>query len=311
MATTQPTAESMTPEQAINFLYQRNEQLTKQVEDLLQQRNAPVPSAIKRYGLKPPQPDVFKGQSVDLFIFAIEKSFEFYKVDEGQKVSLAITYFRESALRWYQFVEQQRKGSPMTWQEFKVLMVQHFKASNTGAVIRNKLNSLRQLNSVATYNDLFNKLIIELPEVDVDTKIDMYRRGLKTDIHVQVCLSNPRTLEANQTVALNIDNVLSAARFQRRNGQSFQGGFNPNSRYASSQAQSSGSSAVPMELGFTDLEDASEAASTSLNAMKSSSGYQGKRRLDPELYKKYREAGKCFKCGQTGHISKNCNRKNA
>ena len=62
----------------------------------------------------------------------------------------------------------------------------HFESSNTEkTTVRKKLNSLRQLGTVSKYNDLFNSLIIEILEMDEKTKIEMYCRGLKSNIQLQ------------------------------------------------------------------------------------------------------------------------------
>ena len=216
MTNTIPNSESMTQEQAITFLYQRNEQLTKQVEELQKQHYA-VNQSSKPAGLRPPKPDVFKGDSVDLFIFTIEKSFDYYQVHEEQKVSIAVTYFRESALRWYRYIEGQSGGMQYSWNQFKTMMLHYFKASNTETVVRNKLNSLRQQTSVSKYNDLFNNLIIELPQMDERTKIDMYCRGLKPNVHLHVSLANPSKLGDAQTLAMNVDNIFGATMFKKKN----------------------------------------------------------------------------------------------
>ena len=71
---------------------------------------------------------------------------------------------------------------------------------------------------------------------------------------------------------------------------------------------SSNSTAVPMELGYTDEV---EEAHDELNAVNSSSGYQGRKRMDPGKMQELRKQGKCFKCERTGHLARDCQRKNA
>jgi len=118
--------------------------------------------------LKPPKPECFDGKNVGTFLFSLEKIYSFYGIHDEHKVNLAVTYFRGPALRWYRYVESQSKNKSglNDWNLFTGMLKRHFESANTETIIRNKLNSLRQIGSVSKYNDIFNSLIIELLEVD-------------------------------------------------------------------------------------------------------------------------------------------------
>jgi len=305
MSSSTPDQEQVSTEQAIRFLIDQNTRLTQSINELKQsqqtssenQQNNSQTSSLSRYGIKPPKPDVFKGPSVDLFIFSMEKAFDYFRVEEQDKVSIAITYFREAALRWVQYLETTNQVSS-DWNQFKAMMIQHFKASNTETIIRNKLNSLRQQASVNTYNDLFNKLIIELPEIDEKTKLDIYRRGLKPSVQLHVSLSNPNNLIDAQTTAMNVDNIFAATFHKRSTAQ-----FLP--RNNTQTPHNTITTSVPMELGSLDQHQ-----DETIDRANHVSTYQGNRKLSPDLFKRLMEEKKCFKCQRTGHIARNCDRKN-
>lgn len=297
---------NMTQEQVMKMLYERNEQLAKELQALrMEQQQALVHlnNSKKEKGLKPPSPEVFKGHSVDTFLFSVEKAFEFYEIDESRKVTVAVNYFRDSALRWFKFMERRFQVSPPSWQTFKELLIQHFKASNTETVIRNKLNSLRQIGSVVSYNDAFNRLIIELPDIDENTKIDMYCRGLKSQVQLQVRLRSPDSLHIAQTTALNVDHIIGAMNYSK--GKSFPASSRSFNEHPRSTATSSSNNSAPMELGNTEeVEDASEELGNHVSAL--SSRYQGSNRLGQEEIRQLIKEKKCFKCKKTGHIARRC-----
>lgn len=296
---------NITQEQVMKMLYERNEQLAKEIHTLrMEQQQALVHlgNNRKEKELKPPSPEVFKGQSVDTFLFSIEKAFEFYEIDESRKVAVTVNYFRDSALRWYKFMERQFQESPPSWKLFKELLIQHFKASNTETVIRNKLNSLSQIGNVVSYNDAFNRLVIELPDIDENTKIDMYCRGLKPQVQLQVRLRTPDTLSIAQSVALNVDHIIGAMNYGK--GKSFPS----NSRKFTGSSRLPGrssSSSTPMELGSTEESD-DLVGGSELQVAAITSRYQGNNRISEEELQKLIKEKKCFKCKRPGHIARRC-----
>ena len=155
------------------------------------------------------------------------------------------------------------------------------------------MNSLRQLGPVSKYNDLFNSLIIELLDIDEKTKLDIYCRGLKSNIQLQVMLKAPKTLEDAQITALNVDHILNSNNFGfRRNEKS-----NQNHYRNSNSPNSTAHQPMPMDLGNIDNENPTDAQlAEQLHAIS-----QNVRKL-----LNLRAEKKCFKCQKVGHIARNC-----
>jgi len=272
--------------------------------------------------IRPPKPDTFDGRQCETFIYSLEKLFAYHgEQDSERKVALAVTFLRGSALRWYRCAERQdTNGGLRNWNNFTHEMKLFFLASNTETVIRNKLANLKQLGSVNKYNDLYNALIIEIVGMDATTKRDMYIRGLKSTIQLHVALKDPKSLEEAQRLALDIDGILSETGFSQAkrdgngniNNNNMKNGNKKNSnrynnrfnnRYNQSSAQS-----VPMDLSQAqneynqdEYDDEDEATVSSAQ-----SNYKGNRKMSTEQQRQLMREGRCFGCGETGHLVKDC-----
>ena len=272
--------------------------------------------------IRPPKPDTFDGRQCDTFIYSLEKLFEYHgESNSERRVALAVTFLRGSALRWYKCAELQDTSRQLTqWPNFIQALKAFFEASNTETLVRNKLANLKQMTSVAKYNDLFNGLIIEVTDLDPRSKLDMYMRGLKPQVQLHVTLKEPLTLETAQRVALNVDGILVETGFVR-NAQPRENKFKSgnrsnnnrnNNRFNRSSNHSTSSQHVPMELGQAqdeshqdeyEHEDESTVASAQAN-------YKGTNRLSADEQKRLMREGRCFSCGEFGHLSRDCPQRN-
>jgi hypothetical protein len=246
--------------------------------------------------LKPPKPETFTGQHVDTFIFALEKAFQFYHTLPSEQVPTAVMYFRESALRWFKSIEGKYNGTEhlTDWYKFKVLMKKQFEANNTESVVRSKLNSLQQFTTVSKYNDMFNTLIIQILDMDERSKVDMYCRGLKSNVKLHVMLKEPTTLDSAQSAALNIDTIINYSVNSKSNKSSFSS--NRNNNNSSGNHQQSFSSSTPMEIGYTELESDEVAAVQNGKFV----------RLSDSEHQRCMRERLCFRCKSKDHVSRNC-----
>ena len=288
---------------AITSQQERISQLENQIAQMIQSQRTNNATFVS--SLKPPKPEYFEGKNVDTFLFGLEKIFAFHNISNENKVQLAVTYFRGSALRWYRYIESQISNAVVIndWKLFTGMLKKHFESANTETAIRNKLNSLQQLGTVSKYNDLFNSLIIELLEIDEKTKLDMYCRGLKSNIQLQVMLKAPKSLEDAQITALNVDNILNSNNFGFRRNQP--PNHKPNYRNYNSSS-STINRPTPMDLDNIDnghiRDDEKEEQLHAINK----GARKPFKKLSNEEIKKLREEKKCFNCQRIGHIARNC-----
>ena len=52
---------------------------------------------------------------------------------------------------------------------------------------RHKLDKWKQLRDVAYFNEDFQKILLDIPDISIDEQLDRYLRGLKSYIYRDVC----------------------------------------------------------------------------------------------------------------------------
>jgi hypothetical protein len=264
--------------------------------------------------IRPPKPDTFDGRHCDTFIYSLEKLFSYYGESNSQRqVALAVTFLRGSALRWYKCAEQQDTARQLqSWPTFIAHLRAFFEASNTETLVRAKLANLKQMSSVAKYNDLYKSLVIEIVDLDARSKLDLYIRGLKSQVQLHVTLKEPKDLETAQRVALHVDSILVETGFikprdnmQNKNNPRRHNGRN-NNRFGRSY-QSSGGSA-PMELGQAENELQQEQYENEDDSFVASAQttYKGSNRLSAQEQQRLMKEGRCFICQESGHLARHC-----
>lgn len=191
--------------------------------------------------VKMPKPEVFGGgRTVERWVFALEQYFNAVGLQHGaDRVCFAATLLRGAAADWWRRVVVYASHSQQrvfTWDEFKVLIVQHFHSVDGEDFARRKLCSIRQTRSIRNYADRFQKLILQAPSMDEQSRVDMFVAGLKADVRRWVKLQDPCTLMAAVSAAENYQTTLLHDRSVMRT-------YDDLSRDAEDQVE-------PMELGL-------------------------------------------------------------
>lgn len=79
--------------------------------------------------------------------------------DDATKLNFSIMNLKGRAQKWMKSLAVLKK-KPQTWIEFKTAIVAQYQDSNVSYTARLRLDRLRQLGSVANYNEIFLDILV-------------------------------------------------------------------------------------------------------------------------------------------------------
>ena len=268
---------------------------------------APAPPAVvvdaPKFTLKPKAPEPFTGRygvNVTSWLFRMHEYLRLAAIPEQQQVIWAASYLSDTASTWWRFQQlrttQGMEAAITTWSDFARLLTKYFQPLNAKRHARNRLAQLAQKKSVREYNHAYTMLMIELPEMHEEDRLDRYIRGLKLAVRKELEVKDPEKLEDAMEMAERIDEFLYSNR-------------RPSNERPSQVDRPTGP--TPMELGAMQTQartfggkarghDGRRAGSLSGNA-KGNSGNLTQAEKDLLMAE-----GRCFKCKQPGHRGFEC-----
>jgi hypothetical protein len=201
-------------------------------------------------------------------------------MSEGIAADWAMRYIerpQNTSNDWDEIRRKQEKFP--TYEGFLKYLQSEFKDTHSDKKARAKLTALKQGNfSVDSYTSAFNDISKDTGYNDA-ALMEAYYKGLNSNIQnkLDIVENEPTTLEAMKELAIRFD-----TRMQARDTY-YGRGYNNNWRNTN-QKRGSGTRNDPIHVD--------------------------RRRLSTEEVDEYRRLGKCFNCGEQGHITRNCPKRN-
>jgi hypothetical protein len=264
--TDQPTQQQPDPVAIITTLQ-------TQIQEL-QARLAQVAPVTTSSNVKPSKPEPFtgkRGESIDAWIFQVEQYMFISKVEESQRIMLAASFLKEHAALWWRNVYQEnaQNGTTWTWHDFALNLRTQFRPVNATKLARDRLANLRQTQSVQAYVHAYRSLILDIPDMAENEKLDRFVRGLKERVRKEVELRDPTSLDEAIKIADRVDAITYNWRY-------------PESEKLRTEA-----------MGPTPME---------IDAIRRPS-------LTTEERERLRRTGSCFYCREQGHMAAKCPKK--
>lgn len=191
-----------------------------------------------------------------------------------QAMAIAVSFLDGNAHEWWIVHSSTNEGRDIsTWDHLKQALLKRFQPLNKTKIARDRLAKWKQLKDVPSFNEEFLRIILDIPNISEEEKIDRYTRALKPYVWKEMCTNEYAELSEAMADAERIE-----AAHRRINKKSLRTSMTSRSSYGSSD-----SGVTPMELGNIKLK-----------------------KLTPAERELCRKEGRCFRCREKGHSFRDC-----
>lgn len=143
-----------------------------------------------RNSVKPNKPLPYKGNG-SVLSWTTHMGNYLQNLDDEEALQIAVSYLQESAHEWWISFCQTEEGELVEgWEDLKTALVDRFDTINKEKSARDKLARWRQIKDVASFNEDFQKIILEIPNISMEEQVDRYTRGLKSYIWKELCTND-------------------------------------------------------------------------------------------------------------------------
>ena len=101
-------------------------------------------------------------------------------MDPLEALPIAVSYLEEGAHEWWIVFKERQEGKQIThWIGLRESIVSRFDTLNKEKFARDKLAKWRQAKDVVTFNQYFQEILLDIPDIAMKEQADRYTRGLK------------------------------------------------------------------------------------------------------------------------------------
>ncbi|XP_059456434.1 uncharacterized protein LOC132186472 [Corylus avellana] len=133
----------------------------------------------------------FNGDDPDSWCYRAEQFFEFYDIQERQKLRITAFHMEGKALSWFQALRNTNNLS--SWNDFLIAIQVRFGKGAYDDPMET-LSKLKQVGSLEEYKTQFEILANRVLLLIDSHKLSMFLGGLRDDIRLPVRMFNPKTL---------------------------------------------------------------------------------------------------------------------
>ena len=254
-------------------------------QELLEARNNQAPGSGTNSGPKKNKPSTFSGKgSIGSWCVQMENYLGGLSQEQGFHV--ALSYLTGNAHEWWIVFEKSAEGQTVqSWGALRHALIHRFETLNKEKIARDKLARWKQVKDVPTFNDDFNKILLDIPDIGVKDQIDRYSHGLKPYIWKALCTKEYETLADLMRDAERLQSAYRRSSVRPNGGTSKSG-----------ESGNRHDGPVPMEIGNVDIKQDKPAQAANFELKK----------LSKEERERCMREGLCLRCRQKGHLAKNC-----
>ncbi|KAJ9542106.1 hypothetical protein OSB04_028612 [Centaurea solstitialis] len=260
---------------------------------------------------------LFDGVNPDGWILRAERYFQFYRLNEPEKMEAAVVALEGDALLWFQW--EHRRRPVLRWEEMKSLLLRQFRSTQSGSLHEQWL-ALTQEGTVLDYQRSFIELSAPLSNVPDEIALGHFINGLKTEIRAEVRVIGPITLDQAMDLAVRVEEKLklgTGRKMEVRTNSTGIGNFTNRSPTAPSFSTTQGRysfASSNLNSKFPVSTPVARPLSTTVpslgDSQKTNNGSIGEvRRLSDKELQQKRERGLCFRCDEKWNVGHRCKRR--
>ena len=142
------------------------------------------------------------------FIAKMDDFFEVAYLSPLLETKMAVSKLTSTAHIWWRTQESQGTV-PRTWNLLKTALRLRFTPPAFSSMIRDKLDNLSQTASVIAYNNAFNKLVMQIPDMNKGEIEHRYLKGLKRPIYSAIISKDLADIDVMQEAATRQEQLTS------------------------------------------------------------------------------------------------------
>jgi Retrotransposon gag protein len=280
--------------------YLQYQQRIQYQQPVVQQMNLPVPINYSNIAGKP---EYFNGDYKSNPETWLDQVYEYMllaNVPPQLYVTFAATYFRDQARIWWSSMSKEDRIQNQDFYIFKQTLLAKYRPVNQQRTARIQLKTLKQINSVSSYNNAFSNVIQLINDMSTADKIDNYMNGLKANIQEKLITEEFTSLSDAMNAAAKIDTLL----YNRRTGS--QNNYNNYGKPKYNNAQAAEVNNVQMWSMEPSQQNDYQESAPPMNETNASVSAVRLTKLTQEQREQYKKEGRCFKCRKIGHMFFNC-----
>lgn len=245
--------------------------------------------------LKPTKPKPYHG-AIDAaaclnFIENQVEYFEIVELNQNKWVKYTVVALEDEAKSWWRHSDLTINTS---WDVFHDAFIAHHTPPDAVAAARTELDKLKQKQlSVSDYTHKFRQLLRLIPNMDTDTALFTYMKGLEAETSKEVRLRQPTTMAQAVHQASIVHSIL-----------------HPLGPMTTAHPVSTASAGASMDVDaisvlLANLNNRSNPPYRNQRGSTPHAHHQLRKLTDAERNKLRRE-GACFRCRRKGHMANNC-----
>ena len=263
--------------------------------DLLMMQGARSSSSTKKLA-KVNMPSTFSGlgkaRKVKEFLLEMDNYYDVQKPEEGDKVSIAVTFLKDHALQWWTSKKEQEPEmvANLTWVGFKELLVERFTPEYQELREGMNLVQMRHTGSLKAYVRDFNAQMNATPKMDEFAKKCIFLGGLQKWV-VDALFKFPKLPEDVAGIIKIAERIEADGPERKSSGPSQQSGFSKNGSQGKERKKFGSSNRHKGQVDDTTYNKGGNHVSKPPKG-----GNKGGEMKDK----------RCHKCGKIGHFIADC-----